>query len=143
MPTLTRAALRSKYSDAVIAEDAEIESRRSSSSSPPSTPTTPSPSFREVLGQISTNNVDENIVAMPGLVADVKGAVDQENQGMKNGKGIKESHGGKKNEEKVGDWNEDVPMPDVMILEDEVKSTTSSAVEDACEDLMKESNGGM
>ena len=121
MPTLTRAALRSN----TILPD-EITADAISTPLPP-TPTT----SRAPLGEISANNTEDAV--MPAATIEVKKSSGASK--AKKGKGAKKP---KKQAARNGD--EDL-TPE--ILEDDDQSATSSAVEDACEDLIKESDGGM
>lgn len=116
MPRVTRAALRSK--------EIQEESDLAASTPLPSTPIKP----RAPLGEISNNKVTE-----PGPV----NATEEKVEPSKKGKG-KKAHGTKKMTKQKKDNKE---QPDGEVLEDGNESTTSSALEEACRDLLRGKSG--
>ncbi|KAL8734368.1 MAG: hypothetical protein Q9166_001566, partial [cf. Caloplaca sp. 2 TL-2023] len=111
----TRAALRSQASP----EDSDIAATTPLPASPPVTRRIP-------LGEI-TGNQEEVTVAVDNPEEILKA-----NKGA--GKG-KKGKGSKKTKKDVLNDNDDEPG---KVLPDENESETSSAVEDACQDLLKE-----
>ena len=108
----TRAALRS---NAIVEDEVDL----ATNTALPSTPV----KDREPLGEISSNAQEESMNAktfqkVPTKAKKIKGA----------------KRGRKKKTEN--------PEPDAEVLEDENQSETSSAVEDACDDLMKNRHHG-
>ena len=123
MPRVTRAALRSN----ALLEDSNVAALTP-------LPLTPIKE-RAVFGEITNNQGKE----APG--SDVTEAVKETakmgpgRKGPGKGKNGKVAKKGKKQIPKAEEVN-------VEILEDDYQSETSSAVEEACQDLMKESSGG-
>ena len=123
MPRVTRAALRSN----ALLEDALVAA---------STPLPLTPRKERVaLGEITDSQMNEAL--------ELRGPEETKETGKMApskavpGKG-KRGKGAKKGKKQVMKAEE----VDVEILEDDNQSETSSAVEEACQDLMKESSGG-
>ena len=116
MPTTTRAALRST----TILED---ELGLAMSTALPATP----PKDREPLGEVAGNVSEDTVV--------VEDVVQLEKKGGAKGKKAKRTKKGKKQPKFI---NEATPE----VVEDDNQSATSSAVEEACGDLMKPNAGG-
>ena len=117
MPRVTRAALRTKE----LQEESEVAT---------ATPLTPTPTKKRVpLGEISENIATESQAA----------EVEEKMAPAKKGSG----RGRKANAAKKGPKQKKVKETEteVEILEDDNESATSSAVEEACQDLLKESQG--
>lgn len=123
MPRVTRAALRS---------NALLEESTVAALTP--LPLTPLKE-RVALGEITDNQGREApALEMTEEVKDT-GKTGPTNTGPGKGKTGRVAKKGKKHVAKAEEVNAEV-------LEDDNKSETSSAVEDACQDLMKESSGG-
>lgn len=118
MPRVTRAALRSH----AIMED---EANLAAAIPLPSTPH----KERAPLGEI-TNNVQDEVINVHEVDMDAKPAKKAGNKGRK----AKTSKKGKKDSQFKDEENPEV-------LEDENQNDASSAVEEACVELMKEGNG--
>ena len=117
MPRVTRAALRTQE----LQEESDIAA---------STPLPPTPVKKRVpLGEISDN------VATEAQVAELEQKLVPAKKGSVRGK--------KANATKKTNKQKKVKAMDVepKILEDDNESTTSSAVEEACQDLLKDSSG--
>lgn len=117
MPTTTRAALRST----TILED---ELGLAMSTALPATP----PKDREPLGEVAGNGSEDTVV--------VEDVVQLEKKGGAKGKKAKRTKKGKKQPKIISE--EATPE----VLEDDDQSATSSAVEEACGDLLKPNAGG-
>ena len=119
MPRVTRAALRSQPSpdDSVVAAAIPL-------------PGTPPVIRRTPLGEISGNQEE-----LPAVVDDPETLL-QTNKGFRKGKNGKATKKSKKN----GQGKNKKSSEDV--LPDDNESETSSAVEDACQDLRKEQTQG-
>lgn len=115
MPRVTRAAVRSH----TLLEEANLAS---------STPLPLTPVTRVPLGEIAGNK--EEIKAEPHELAKV------ERKSLVNGKKGRIAKKAKKQE------NDRIGHETVEVLEDDNQSATSSAVEEACQNLMHESTGG-
>ncbi|KAL8721498.1 MAG: hypothetical protein Q9225_001843 [Loekoesia sp. 1 TL-2023] len=115
MPRTTRAALRSQASP----EASEIAATVPLPATPPVTRRTP-------LGEISGNQEE-----FPAAVEDPEGTL-KANKGPRKGKKGKASKKPKKNDQKPDSKKSEDVLPD------DNGSETSSAVEDACQDLLKE-----
>ena len=115
MPRVTRAALRSH----AMLEEADLAS---------STPLPLTPVTRVPLGEIAGNKEEIKPEPYELSKAEKKPPV----KGRK-GRVAKEA---KKQE------NDKINHETVEVLEDDIQSTTSSAVEEACQNLMQESSGG-
>ena len=114
MPRVTRAALRTQE----LQEESEIAS---------STPLPPTPTKKRVpLGEISEN------IATEVQAAEVEEKMAPSKKGPGRGK---KANAAKKGQKKVKDTE-----AEVEVLEDENESETSSAVEEACQDLLKGSS---
>ena len=114
MPRVTRAALRTQE----LQEESEIAS---------STPLPPTPTKKRVpLGEISEN------MATEVQAAEVEEKMAPSKKGPGRGK---KANAAKKGQKKVKDTE-----AEVEVLEDENESETSSAVEEACQDLLKGSS---
>ena len=123
MPRVTRAALRSN----ALLEDALVAA---------STPLPLTPRKERVaLGDITDNNVREAPVLEAAEKVEETGKMAPSKAGPGKGKKGKSAKKGKKQGTKAEEVN-------VEVLEDDNQSETSSAVEEACQDLMKESSGG-
>ena len=116
MPRVTRAALRS---NAILVEELDLAAATS-------LPLTPSKE-RSVLGEIDGN------------LAEQAKCLDELDELVKAGKAQKRSKSARK-AKKVTKPKDDPPNIDV--LEDDNQSTTSSAVEEACDSLLKLTVGG-
>ncbi|SLM34091.1 hypothetical protein LPUS_02768 [Lasallia pustulata] len=116
MPTTTRAALRST----TILED---ELGLAMSTALPATP----PKDREPLGEVAGNGSEDTVV--------VEDVVQLEKKGGAKGKKAKRTKKGKKQPKIISE--EATPE----VLEDDDQSATSSAVEEACGDLLKPNAG--
>lgn len=119
MPRTTRAALRSQ----ACPEDSEIAAAVP-------LPATPLVIRRTPLGEISGNQEE-----LPAAVEDPEGIL-KANKGPRKGKKGKTSKRSKKNDQKTDSKKSGDVLPD------DNGSETSSAVEDACEDLLKEQAQG-
>ena len=117
MPRVTRAALRANSALDDVAASVPL-------------PVSPyGGGGRRVLGEISTNQEDHN------ASLDTTAATATKKPAVKTKKG----KGSKKTKKRHADLDENC-----QVLEDENQSGSSSAVEDACEELLKRSdNGGM
>ena len=123
MPRVTRAALRSN----ALLEDALIAA---------STPLPLTPRKERVaLGDITDNNVRESPALETAEKVKETSKVAPNKAGAGRGKKAKGAKKGKKQTTKAEEVN-------IEVLEDDNQSETSSAVEEACQDLMKESSGG-
>ena len=119
MPRVTRTALRT----AAILED---EAHLAAATPLPATPTMSRTPLGEVAGNIdaeTVNGQEQDDAIKPAKKAAAKG---RKAKGIR--KGRKKNDDGKENE--------------VEILEDPYQSSASSAVEEACEDLLKGNSGG-
>ncbi|KAI9877903.1 MAG: hypothetical protein M1830_002458 [Pleopsidium flavum] len=121
MPTLTRAALRSNtiLPDSILTD--------AISTPLPSTPVI----ARAPLGEISGNNTEDT--TMPAATLDFKKNTNTGASKAKKGKAGKKP----KTQAPMNDKEESTPE----VMEDDNQSATSEAVEDACEDLLKGSDG--
>ena len=116
MPRVTRAALRTQE----LQEESEIAS---------STPLPPTPTKKRVpLGEISEN------IATEVQAAEVEEKMAPSKKGPGRGKTANAAKKGPK-QKKVKDTE-----AEMEVLEDENESETSSAVEEACQDLLKSSS---
>lgn len=117
MPRITRAALRS---NAVLEDEPDL----ALSTPLPATPQ----KEREPLGEVAGNVSEESLVIHDAVKAGKKGgAKGRKAKGTKKGK-----------KQPKPDNGETIPE----VLDDDNQSATSSAVEEACEDLKKPSAGG-
>ena len=115
MPRVTRAALRNN----VVAEDADPAATTPS----PNTPLSKPIAERKPLGEIAGNSED---AAGP----------------VKKTAGKKKGKGGRKPKKENLTLNVLENAENVEVIEDDRQSSASSAVEEACQDLLKDSNGG-
>jgi uncharacterized protein YdaU (DUF1376 family) len=116
MPRITRAAQRT---NAILEDEANI----AAATPLPSTPTTAT--ARAPLGEIAANSNGDAILAS---------SIEIELKPAKKGTAkAKKAKGAKKGAKK----NKEAEKENVEVLEDDSQSTTSSAVEEACEDLMR------
>ena len=114
MPRVTRAALRTQE----LQEESEIAA---------STPLPPTPVKKRVpLGEISDN------IATEAQVAELEQKLVPAKKGSVRGKKAKKTN----KQKKVKAMN-----AEPEILEDDNESSTSSAVEEACQDLLRDSSG--
>ena len=119
MPRITRAALRSH----ALLEDADLAA---------STPLPLTPQTRVPLGEIAGNK--EGVAA---VVIEPLESSKVENKVTAKGKRGRIAKNAKKQE------NCKIEDPALEVLDDEIQSPISSAVDDACQDLMQESAGGI
>ena len=117
MPRVTRAAVRANTALDEIAASVPL-------------PASPYGGGRKVLGEISTNQEDHNVSSDTTTTTATK----------KLGAKTKKSKGSKKIKKCKADLVDDESC---QVLEDENQSGSSSAVEDACEELLKRNDKGM
>lgn len=118
MPRITRAALRSQ----VMLEEAELAA---------ATPLPLTPVTRVPLGEITGNK--EGTAIIPVTIQDLLEGENKPKEKRKRGKVSKKA---KKPE------NRRIKSDVVEVLEDDNQSVTSSAVDEACHELMQDSSGG-
>ena len=124
MPRVTRAALRSNM---ILEDEANLAAETP-------LPTTPGQE-RTPLGEVTGNLFQEVIQLGEDLVAAGKPMKKTRTAQGKKTKGAKGTRQGRKKNE-----TQQENRPEV--LEDDDESSTSSAVEEACRELMRESTGG-
>ena len=122
MPRVTRAALRL---------NAMLEETNLAASTP--LPSTPVP-LRAPLGEITGNSEE-----VKSMVSNLEELVKAQKKAPPKGKRGKVPHSERK---LVSNARREEEIIEVEIVEDDNQSATSSAVEEACQDLMRESSGG-
>ena len=122
MPRVTRAALRTN----VILED---EASLAAAIPLPSTPTTNRMPLGEVIGNLTNDNIKELVLEDAGMPT-------------KRGRKPKSTKDGK-TKRRIMKKNDLQKENGVEVLEDDYESASSSAVEEACKDLLKASSGGI